>query len=69
MTLDEMKAEHERVLSRRNALVARVTIGDRTVHYDLTLADKVLADLDRRITVLEGKKPRRRVLTIASKGL
>jgi len=69
MTLDEMKAERERVLSRRNALVARVTVGDRTVHYDLTLADKVLADLDRRIALAEGRAPRRRVLTVATKGL
>jgi hypothetical protein len=69
MTLDEMKAEREKVLSRRNALVARVTVGDRTVHYDLTLADKVLTDLDRRIAMAEGRPSRRRVLTIASKGL
>ena len=69
MTIDEMKAERERVLSRRNALVARVTVGDRTIHYDLTLTDKVLADLDRRIALAEGRAPRRRVLTIASKGL
>ena len=33
-------------------------------------ANHVLADLDRRIAVLEGKKPRRRVLTVAAtKGL
>ena len=69
MTLDEMKAERERVLSRRNALVARVTVGDRTIHYDLTLADKVLADLDRRIALAEGRAPRHRVLSVATKGL
>ncbi|MGE4278678.1 MAG: hypothetical protein AB7G62_03770 [Magnetospirillum sp.] len=70
MTLDEMKAERERVLARRNSLVARVTVGDRTVQYDLTQANHVLTDLDRRIAVLEGKKPRRRILTVASsKGL
>ena len=69
MTLDEMKAERERVQARRNSLVSRITVGDRTVHYDLTLANHVLADLDRRIAVLEGKKPHRRILTIATKGL
>ena len=69
MTLDELKAERERVLARRNALVTRVTVGDRSVHYDLTQADKVLADLDRRIAQASGSAPRRRVLTIASKGL
>lgn len=70
MTLDEMKAERERVMARRNSLVARVTVGDRTVQYDLAQANHVLADLDRRIAVLEGKKPRRRVLTVAAtKGL
>jgi hypothetical protein len=69
MTIDELKAERERVLSRRNALVARVTVGDRTIHYDLAIADKVLADLDRRIVQESGSAPRRRVLTIASKGL
>ena len=69
MTLDEMKAERERVLTRRNSLVARVTVGDRTVQYDLTQANHVLADLDRRIAVLEGKKPLRRILAVATKGL
>lgn len=70
MTLDEMKAERERVMARRNSLVARVTVGDRTVQYDLVQANHVLADLDRRIAVLEGRKPRRRVLTVAAtKGL
>ena len=69
MNLDDMKAERERVLARRNSLVARVTVGDRTVQYDLTQANHVLADLDRRIAVLEGKKPRRRILTVATKGL
>ena len=69
MTLDEMKAERERVLARRNSLVARVTVGDRTVQYDLTQANHVLADLDRRIAVLEGKKPHRRILAVATKGL
>ncbi|TAN55478.1 MAG: hypothetical protein EPN20_20200 [Magnetospirillum sp.] len=69
MTLDEMKAERERVLARRNSLVARVTVGDRTVQYDLTQANHVLADLDRRIAVLEDKRPRRRILAVATKGL
>ncbi|CAA7614830.1 hypothetical protein [Magnetospirillum sp. SS-4] len=69
MTLDEMKAERERVLARRNSLVARVTVGDRTVQYDLTQANHVLTDLDRRIAVLEGRKPRRRILAVATKGL
>lgn len=69
MTLDELKAERERVLARRNALVSRVTVGERTVQYDLAQADTVLADLDRRIALAEGRRPRRRVLTVASKGL
>lgn len=69
MTIDEMKAERERVLARRNSLVGRVTVGDRTVQYDLAQADKVLADLERRIAQAEGKGRRRRILTIASKGL
>lgn len=69
MTLDEMKAERERVLARRNSLVARVTVSDRTVQYDLAQADRVLADLDRRIAALEGSGRRRRILTVATKGL
>ena len=69
MTLDELKSERERVLARRNSLVSRVSVGERSVQYDLTQADKVLADLDRRIGQLEGKGRRRRILTIASKGL
>ena len=69
MTLDEMKAERERVMARRNSLVARVTVGDRTIQYDLTQANQVLADLDRRIALAEGKGRRRRILTVASKGL
>jgi len=69
MILDEMKPERERVLARRNSLVERVTVGDRTVQYGLTQANHVLTDLDRRIAVLEGKKPRRRILTVATKGL
>jgi len=69
MTLDEMKAERERVMARRNSLVPRVTLGDRTIQYDLTQANQVLADLDRRIALAEGKGRRRRILTVASKGL
>ena len=69
MTLDELKAERERVLARRNSLVSRVSVGDRGVQYDLTQADKVLADLERRIARLEKKGPRRRILVHASKGL
>ncbi len=69
MTIDELKSERERVLARRNSLVSRVSVGERSVQYDLTQADKVLADLDRRIGQMEGKGRRRRILTIASKGL
>jgi hypothetical protein len=69
MTIDELKSERERVLARRNSLVSRVSVGERSVQYDLTQADKVLADLERRIGQLEGKGRRRRILTIASKGL
>lgn len=45
MTLDELKAERERVLARRNSLVSRVNVGERSVQYDLSLADKVLTSL------------------------
>ena len=69
MTLDDLKAERERVLARRNSLVSRVSVGDRTVQYDLAQADKVLADLDRRIAAQEKRGPRRRILVSASKGL
>ena len=69
MTLDELKAERERVLARRNSLVSRVSVGDRGVQYDLAQADKVLADLERRIARLENKGPRRRILVYADKGL
>ncbi|MBF0354958.1 MAG: hypothetical protein HQL43_06970 [Alphaproteobacteria bacterium] len=69
MTLDELKAERERVLARRNSLVSRVGVGERSVQYDLSLADKVLADLERRISSLEKRGPRRRILVSASKGL
>lgn len=69
MTLDDLKAERERVLARRNSLVGRVTVGDRTIQYDLAQADKVLADLERRIAQAEGKGRNRRILTIATKGL
>ncbi len=69
MTIDELKSERERVLARRNSLVSRVSVGERSVQYDLTQAEKVLADLERRIGQLEGKGRRRRILTIASKGL
>jgi hypothetical protein len=55
MTLDDLNAERERVLARRNSLVSRVSVGDRTVQYDLAQADKVLADLDRRILVSASK--------------
>lgn len=69
MTLDDLKAERERVASRRNSLVSRVSVGERSVQYDLAQADKVLADLDRRIAVLEKRGPRRRILVSTSKGL
>ncbi|MDK9720400.1 MAG: hypothetical protein OEL53_04360 [Rhodospirillales bacterium] len=69
MTLDELKAERERVLARRNSLVSRVSIGERSVQYDLAQADKVLADLERRIASKERRGPHRRILVSASKGL
>ena len=69
MTVDELKAERERVLARRNSLVSRVSVGDRGVQYDLAQADKVLADLERRIAQLEKRGPRRRILVYADKGL
>ncbi|MBI5121894.1 MAG: hypothetical protein HZA67_12885 [Rhodospirillales bacterium] len=69
MTLDELKTERERVLARRNSLVSRVSIGERSVQYDLAQADKVLADLERRIASQERRGPRRRILVSASKGL
>lgn len=69
MTLDELKTERERVLARRNSLVSRVSVGERSVQYDLAQADKVLADLERRIAALEKRGPRRRILVYASKGL
>ena len=69
MTIDELKAERERVLARRNSLVSRVSIGERSVQYDLAQADKVLADLERRIASQERRGPRRRILVSASKGL
>lgn len=69
MTIDELKAERERVLARRNSLVSRVSVGERSVQYDLTQADKVLADLERRIAVQERRAPARRILVYADKGL
>ncbi|MFA6021442.1 MAG: hypothetical protein WC722_14360 [Rhodospirillales bacterium] len=69
MTLDELKTERERVLARRNSLVSRVSIGERSVQYDLAQADKVLAGLERRIAFQERRGPRRRILVSASKGL
>lgn len=69
MTLDELQSEYEKVLARRTSLVSRVSIGERSVQYDLAQADRVLADLERRIAVLEGTKTRRRILVSASKGL
>ncbi|CAA6605798.1 conserved hypothetical protein [Rhodospirillaceae bacterium LM-1] len=69
MTLDDLKAERERVFARRNSLVSRVSVGERSVQYDLAQADKVLADLDRRIASQERSGPRRRILVSASKGL
>jgi transcription elongation GreA/GreB family factor len=69
MTLEELKAERERVLARRNSLVSRVSVGDRSVQYDLAQADKVLADLERRIAQLEKRGLRRRILVYADKGL
>jgi hypothetical protein len=69
MTLDDLKAERERVLARRNSLVSRVSVGERSVQYDLAQADKVLADLDRQIAALEKRRRRRRILVFADKGL
>ncbi|OHC75198.1 MAG: hypothetical protein A3G18_09710 [Rhodospirillales bacterium RIFCSPLOWO2_12_FULL_58_28] len=69
MTIDELKAERERVLARRNSLVSRVSVGERSVQYDLTQADKVLADLERRIAAQERRAPARRILVYADKGL
>lgn len=69
MTLDDLKAERERVLARRNSLVSRVSVGERSVQYDLAQADKVLADIDRRIAAIEKRRRRRRILVFADKGL
>lgn len=69
MPLDDLKAERERVLARRNSLVSRVSVGERSIQYDLAQADKVLADLDRRIAAIEKRGRRRRILVFADKGL
>ena len=70
MTLDEMNARREALLAARYRGVRVVEIEGRRITYatDAEMA-AALSDLERRIAVLAGGRPRRRIMTSGSKGL
>jgi hypothetical protein len=70
MTLEEMIAQRDALLAARFHGVRTVEMEGRRVTYasDAEMATAI-ADLERRINVLETGGRRRRILTSASKGL
>ena len=49
-TITELEARRSHLLERLESLQRRVSHGDRSVEYDLALAEKVLIRLDREIS-------------------
>ena len=70
MTLEEMTAQRDVLLTARYRGVRTVEIDGRRVTYatDAEMA-AALADLERRIALANSDGRRRRILTSASKGL
>jgi hypothetical protein len=70
MTRDEMIAQRDALLAARWRGVRSVDVEGRRVSYatDAEMA-AALADLERRIALLDETGRRRRILTSASKGL
>lgn len=52
-TLDELKTRRDTLIGRITALTSRVSVGDRTVQYDLTQAGKALEVIDREIATAQ----------------
>ena len=68
-TLSELTIRRDRLLERLESLQKRVTHGDKTVEYDLTLARNALDLLDREISRTGGRRIARHVRVRSNKDL
>jgi hypothetical protein len=70
MTLEEMIVQRDALLAARYRGVRTVEVEGRRITYatDAEMA-AALADLEKRIALVETGAPRRRILTSATKGL
>ena len=68
-TISELTIRRDRLLERLESLQKRVTHGDKTVEYDLTLARNALDLLDREISRTGGRRIARHVRVRSNKDL
>lgn len=55
-TLEQLEAERAKIVLRLASLRTRVTAGDRTVQYDLTMAETAIKRLDEEIRKARGSR-------------
>ena len=68
-TLSELTSRRDRLLERLESLQKRVTHGDKTVEYDLTLARNALDLLDREISRTGSRRIARHIRVRSNKDL
>ena len=68
-SLQALAARRDSLMRRRETLVTRVSAGDKSVQYDLTVVGEAIAQLDREIAAAGGAKKIRKVLFVTGKGL
>jgi len=55
-TTTELNLRRDRLLARLESLQKRVSYGDRSIEYDLELAEKAISRLDREISRVEKRR-------------
>lgn len=60
-TVSDLQARRDVLVKQREGLVKTVRTGDRTVEFDLQQTNDSLAEIDRQLNVLNGRKVVRQV--------
>jgi hypothetical protein len=69
-TLTDLQSRLDALKAQRDSAVARVSYDGRMVEYrGATEISHAIAELEREIAVIEGKKPVRQIRVYTSKGL
>ena len=68
-TLAQLQERKDQLLLRMESLQKRVTHGDKSVEYDLSLAWQALQNLNREIGRVEGNRPVRHLRVSSAKDL